>query len=180
MDDKSVQVYGNNSIPEADNSGNSGTQKANTHQYRYNDNFGGVTTMATTIEGISATNPRFFGGEAGAQFLHHSVNYLELELRDVKSKNERLLVQKQEIQDSFNTLQTTNALLKERLDNSIRNSKFRSLWVALGTAFTTTGVAGAIAADGDIKATVGSILLVVVGVAMGIASYFITDKGSDA
>lgn len=129
-------------IPIPDRSGSSGNQSVadSTQSFREAQPFSGLH-IATTIDGLAATNSRAFGGDVSAAIIAAATRQIHQDHSDLKLDHRRLVERNESMRDELEAARTGNAVLAEKLRSDGRNRNLRNLAITVGTSLVATGIA---------------------------------------
>ena len=125
----------NHDIPAPDRSGSKGNQLvADDSQFVEARPFQGLH-LASTLEGLAATNTRAFGGDVSAAIIAAATRQIADDCNDLKLENRRLNERLDGMRNELQDAKIDNAVYKEKIQSEGRN-----LAIAVGTSMVASGV----------------------------------------
>lgn len=128
-------------IPVPVNSGNQGIQVLeDTSLKRIPDRPMEGLTMAKTINGLTSSHSKQFGGEVAAALIAGATNQITFDYRELKSKHDDLNRKFDSQRDLLEKTRTENAVFVERIRSERQNKHIRNFAIAMGTGLIGTGL----------------------------------------
>jgi hypothetical protein len=130
----------NSNIPNPDQSGSKGTQLA-----AITEIVADVAPMqglhvASTMEGLAATNTKAFGGEIPAAAIGAAMRQVNQDYFEMKRDNLRLFERLEKMRDDLEDTRTKNAVLTERIRSDAKNKNLKNFSIAIGMGLMGIGL----------------------------------------
>ena len=129
-------------IPRPSDSGSDGSQIRNEHPVDLIEaNQLAELPIATTIQGIAASNTKAFGGEVASALVAGSFAQLASELQSSKTETAQLRKRIESLGEDLSNQKISNAILNERIRSSNQSRTLKNTGITLGTFLVTTSIA---------------------------------------